>query len=380
MSDDLTPGRGGYPHYMLKEICENPQAVRATVAPRISSSADRILLDELPLSAAELRAISHIYIAASGTSRHAGMAGKIMLQELAEVPVELDYASEFQYRSPMVGPHDLAIFITQSGETADTIGALHAVAARKAKTLAICNVVGASIAQLADAVLYTHAGPEIAIASTKAFTAQLAALFLFAIYLGQLRGTLTAEAVRRHLQQLLAIPDKLETVLQRRSLCEGLAEQYVTASDFLFVGRGIHLAAALDGALKLKEVSYIHAEGYPAGEMKHGPYALIDAAMPCVFLAAKDPWDSSSLTRHAMTIQDMRNVQSKLGRVIAVGVDGDDEIASITKDFVAVPPAPELLLPLLEIVPLQLLAYHIGVRRGLNVDNPRNLVKAVTKE
>jgi glucosamine--fructose-6-phosphate aminotransferase (isomerizing) len=370
----------GYPHYMLKEIFENPRAVRDTVADRVLAAEGRIRLEDIHISDAELRQLSHIKILASGTSRHAGIAGKIMIQELAGIRVEVDYASEFEYCSPMIGPHELTIFITQSGETADTIGALSVAAGKGAKTLAICNVVGSMIAQRADAVIYTHAGPEVAIASTKAFTAQLAALFLFAVYLGEKRGVLPREAAQRHVRELLELPGKLERALGGNSVCEQLAEKYVMASDFLFLGRGVHFPAALDGALKLKEVSYIHAEGYPAGEIKHGPYALIDATMPIVFLAARDTSDAGSMQRYNMTLQNMRDVKARLGRIIAVAVEGSDEVRAITKDVVFIPEAPELLLPLVEIVPLQLLAYHMALQRGLNVDKPRNLVKAVTKE
>jgi glucosamine--fructose-6-phosphate aminotransferase (isomerizing) len=370
----------GYPHYMLKEIFENPCAVRDTVADRVVAAEGRIRLEDIHISDAELRQLSHIKILASGTSRHAGIAGKIMIQELAGIRVEVDYASEFEYCSPMIGPHELTIFITQSGETADTIGALSVAAGKGAKTLAICNVVGSMIAQRADAVIYTHAGTEVAIASTKAFTAQLAALFLFAVYLGEKRGVLPREAAQRHVRELLALPDKLQKALGANSVCEQLAEKYVMASDFLFLGRGVHFPAALDGALKLKEVSYIHAEGYPAGEIKHGPYALIDATMPIVFLAARDANDAGSMQRYNMTLQNMRDVKARLGRIIAVAVEGSDEVRAISKDVIFIPEAPELLLPLVEIVPLQLLAYHMALQRGLNVDKPRNLVKAVTKE
>lgn len=373
------PDKAGYPHFMLKEIFENPRAVRDTIASRVGSG-NGPYLDDIGISGDELKKLTHINLVASGTSRHAGLAGKIMLQDLAGVHAEVHYASEFQYSCPAAGPHELTLLITQSGETADTIGALSAASGKGSKTLAICNVAGSTITRHADAVIYTHAGPEIAIASTKTFTAQLAALFLLSVYLGQLRGQLSPEAARGHIRELRAIPEKLERVLARSSVCEALAEKFFLASDFLFVGRAIHLPAALDGALKLKEVSYIHAEGYPAGEIKHGPYALIDATMPCVFLAGMDPQDPASRLRYDMTLQSMRDVRAKLGRVIAVGVEGCSEVADVTADCIPVPSAPELLLPLLEIVPLQLFAYHIAVRRGLNVDNPRNLVKAVTGE
>jgi glucosamine--fructose-6-phosphate aminotransferase (isomerizing) len=369
-----------FAHHMLKEIFENPQAVRDTVLHRISPEGDRVVLEDFHLSDDELRKVQHIAILASGTSRHAGLAGKIMIQKLAGVRVEVDYASEAEFADQTVASSDLTISITQSGQTRDTISALNAAKAAGSKTLAICNVVGASIAQQADAVIYTYAGPEIAIASTKAFTAQLAALFLFAVYLGQLRGHLTPEEVKAHLAALLELPEKLEKVLETCPCSEGLAEKYFLANDFLFLGRSVHYSAALDGALKLKEVSYIHAEAYPAGEIKHGPYALVDATMPLVCVAGKDASDEGSVLRYNMTLQNMRDVRERLGRVICVAVEGCDEVLEITKDVIFVPSASELLLPLLEIVPLQFLAYYMALRRGLNVDSPRNLVKAVTSE
>ena len=368
-----------FAHHMMREIFENPRAVRDTIVERLSSEGT-IQLQDIHISTEELRRLTQVNILASGTSRHAGLAGKIMLQELAGIRVEVDYASEFEYCRPVIGPHELTILITQSGETADTIGALEAAAAKGSKTLAVCNVAGSLIAKRADAVIYTHAGPELAVASTKAFTAQLAALFLFAVFFGEVRGTLSRDAARHHISELLAIPEKLSRVLKTEPRCRELADKYSMASDFLFLGRGGHLAAAMDGALKLKEVSYIHAEGYPAGELKHGPYALVDAMMPLVFVAGKDPTDPGSMRRYNMTLQNMREVEARLGRIVAIGVEEDDEIRSVAKDFILVPGAPELLLPMLEIVPLQLLAYHVALRRGLNVDAPRNLVKAVTRE
>lgn len=365
---------------MLKEIFENPQAVRDTVLHRISPEGDRVMLEDFHLSDDELRKVEHIAILSSGTSRHAGLAGKIMIQKLAGVRVEVDYASEAEFADDSVHAADLTISITQSGQTRDTISALNAAKAAGSKTLAICNVVGAAIAQQADAVIYTHAGPEIAIASTKAFTAQLAALFLFAVYLGRLRGHLTPQQVREQIAGVLELPAKLEQVLSTCPRAEELAEKYFLANDFLFLGRSAHYSAALDGALKLKEVSYIHAEAYPAGEIKHGPYALVDATMPLVCVAGKDATDEGSVLRYNMTLQNMRDVRERLGRVICVAVEGCDEVLEITKDVIFVPAAPELLLPILEIVPLQFLAYYMALRRGLNVDSPRNLVKAVTSE
>ena len=367
-----------FAHFMLKEIFENPAAVRDTVSPRIDGHG-KIRLEGLHIGEDELRGLTQIHILASGTSRHAGLAGKIMLQELAGVHVDVDYASEFQYGRPESSSQELTIVITQSGETADTIAAIKVAAANGSKTLAIVNVADSMIAKHADSVIVTRAGREVAIASTKAFTAQLAALFLFAVYLGELRGTLSREKARQHLAALQAIPEKLERVLEQNSACEKLAEKYSMATDFLFLGRSVHYPAAMDGALKLKEVSYIHAEAYPTGEIKHGPYALIDALMPIVFIATRDDEDAFSVQRYDVTLQHMRDVKARSGRVIAVAVEGSGEIREITKDIILVPRAPELLLPIIEIVPLQLLAYHIALQRGLNVDHPRNLVKAVTE-
>lgn len=378
--------KGNFPHFMLKEIFENPSAVRDTVrdggpAARTSNAPELPgALQGLKITAEEFRALKKINIIASGTSRHAGLAGQIMMKELAHVSVDVDYASEFEYSNPITGPGELTILITQSGETADTIGALREARAKGAKTLAISNVMGATIAREADAVIYTHAGKEVAIASTKAFTAQLAALYLLAVYLGEVRGTLSCEQARKHIAALMEIPEKIEQVLKRNADCEDIAERNFLANDFLFLARGVHLPVALDGALKLKETSYIHAEGYPAGEVKHGPYALIDATMPVVFLAAYDSDDSGSMLRYQKTLQNMKDVRARLGRVIAITTEGDTEVPKITDQVVFVPKAPEMALPLLEIVPLQLIAYHIACRRGVNVDNPRNLVKAVTVE
>jgi glucosamine--fructose-6-phosphate aminotransferase (isomerizing) len=348
------------------------------VLPRIDGEG-RVRLEGLRIGEDELRRLKQIHILASGTSRHAGLAGKIMLQDLAGVHVDVEYASEFQYSNPEVSSHELTIVITQSGETADTIAAMKVAASKGSKTLAIVNVADSMIAKHADSVIVTNAGREVAIASTKAFTAQLAALFLFAVYLGEVRGTLSREKALRHLGQLQELPEKLERVLEQNSVCEKLAEKYSMAADFLFLGRSVHYPAAMDGALKLKEVSYIHAEAYPTGEIKHGPYALIDALMPIVCIATRDGEDVFSVQRYNITLQHMRDVKERSGKLIAVAVEGSSEIREITKDIVFVPQAAELLLPIVEIVPLQLFAYHIALQRGLNVDHPRNLVKAVTE-
>jgi glucosamine--fructose-6-phosphate aminotransferase (isomerizing) len=378
--DPIMAEKGGFKHFMLKEIYEQPRAVRDTSLGRISQETGKVFLDEMEITEQELRDVKKIYIAACGTSWHAGMAGKYMIERLARVPVELDYASEFRYRDPIMNPEDIALLITQSGETADTIAAQRESKAKGCKTIAICNVVGAMIAREAAGTIYTHAGPEIGVASTKAFTSQLTALFLFALYLAQVRGTVDDEQSRHLITELSKLPGKLETLLNCEEELEDLAKQYQRVQDFLFLGRGVHFPIALEGALKLKEISYIHAEGYAAGEMKHGPNALIDEDLPVVIMATRDDADPESVLRYEKTISNLKEVKARAGRVIAIAVEGDEEIRESADHVVYVPKAPELLLPILEIVPLQLLAYHIAVRRGCDVDQPRNLAKSVTVE
>jgi glucosamine--fructose-6-phosphate aminotransferase (isomerizing) len=294
--------------------------------------------------------------------------------------VEVDYASEFRYRDPIVDSRVLTVVISQSGETADTLAAQREAKQKGSKTLAICNVPGSMVTREASGTIYTHAGPEIGVASTKAFTTQLAALFLLAMHLGRERGALDADAARRLAQGLLGIPAKLEAVLSRDAIYEELARKYFRVDDFLFLGRGIHFPIALEGALKLKEISYIHAEGYPAGEMKHGPIALIDEHMPVVVVAARDASSPASYQLYEKTLSNIQEVKAREGKVIAVASEGDTEVAKLADHVIEIPPAEETLLPLLEIVPLQLLAYHIAVRLGCDVDQPRNLAKSVTVE
>jgi len=294
--------------------------------------------------------------------------------------VEVDYASEWRYRDPIIPSDTITVLISQSGETADTIAAQREAKAKKSKTLAICNVVGSMITREAAGTIYTHAGPEIGVASTKAFTGQLTALYLLALHLGQVRGTLSEEQSRTAMQELTRIPGKLEYLLTQDEKCEQLAKEYVRAQDFLFLGRGIHYPIALEGALKLKEISYIHAEGYPAGEMKHGPNALIDEKLPVVILATRDPNDELSMVRYEKTMSNLKEVKARSGQVIAIATEGDEEIHEGADHVLYVPAAPDQLSPILEIVPLQLLAYHIAVRRGCDVDQPRNLAKSVTVE
>jgi glucosamine--fructose-6-phosphate aminotransferase (isomerizing) len=328
----------------------------------------------------EFARTNKVNIAACGTSWHAGLAGKFMIERLARIPVEVDYASEYRYRDPITGPDALTILITQSGETADTIAAQRESKAKGSKTLAICNVVGAMIAREAAGTIYTHAGPEIGVASTKAFTAQLTALFLFSLFLGQKRNHLSKEQSIKLVQELTRLPAKLESILNHDEVCDDLAKRYQKVQDFLFLGRGIHYPIALEGALKLKEISYIHAEGYPAGEMKHGPNALIDENLPVVVLATRDPDDPDSVLRYEKTMSNIKEVTARSGKVIAIATEGDEDIHEAADHVLFVPKAPELLLPILEVVPLQLLAYHIAVRRGCDVDQPRNLAKSVTVE
>src|SRR5271157_4377477 len=324
--DPIMAEKGGFKHFMLKEIFEQPRAVRDTTLGRVSLDTGKVFLDEMDISEDEFRNLKKVYITACGTSWHAGLAGKFMIERLAKVPVEVDYASEFRYRDPLTGPDDLTILITQSGETADTIAAMRESRAKGSKTLGICNVVGSMIAREADGTIYTHAGPEIGVASTKAFTAQLTALFLFAVYLGQVRGTLDSEQSKRLLTELTLMPGRLESLLTRDEDTEDLAKEYHRAHDFLFLGRGVHYPIALEGALKLKEISYIHAEGYPAGEMKHGPNALIDEDLPVVILATHDKNDPGSVLRYEKTLSNLKEVKARSGTVIAIATDGDEEI------------------------------------------------------
>jgi len=292
----------------------------------------------------------------------------------------VDYASEYRYRDPITTSDSVTLLITQSGETADTIAAQREAKAKGAKTLAICNVVGSMVTREASGTIYTHAGPEIGVASTKAFTAQLTALFLFAVYLANVRRSISFEDAKRYLTELMRMPGKLEALLARDEECEDLAKEYHRVQDFLFLGRGIHYPIALEGALKLKEISYIHAEGYPAGEMKHGPNALIDENLPVVIIATCDRNDPASVQRYEKTMSNVKEVKARGGRVLALATEGDEEIRESVDRLIHVPEAPELLAPILEVVPLQLLAYHIAVRRGCDVDQPRNLAKSVTVE
>lgn len=369
-----------FPHHLIREIFEQPEALRRTITHRVSLAEATVRLEEIRISPEELRALRRIHIVASGTSRHAGMAGEFMMQELANVPVDVDYASEFEYRNPMIGPGELSIFITQSGETADTTASQREARQKGSRTIAISNVAGSTIAREADGFIYTDAGPEISIASTKAFTAQMACLFLFALYLGEIKQTVSKALAWRYISELLGLPDKLETILAAADKVEQLAEIYYRVDDFMFLGRAIHYPIAMDGALKLKEVSLIHAEGYPTGEAKHGPNALIDYRLPLVMIATCDREDPGSVLRYEKNVSNMEGFKKQGGTVIALATEGDETVPSLANHTLFISRAPELLSPILEIVPLQLFAYYVAAKRGLDVDRPRNLVKAVTLE
>ncbi len=378
--DPILAEKGGFKHFMLKEIYEQPRAVRDTTLGRVGLDTGRVFLDEIDIAPEEFARFRQVRIIACGTSWHAALAGKFMIEKLAGIPVEVDYGSEFRYRDPIVSPDSLTVVISQSGETADTLAAQREAKQKGSKTLAICNVVGSMVTREASGTIYTHAGPEIGVASTKAFTCQLTALFLLAMYLGQARKFLDETLSRGLMQELLRIPGKLETVLSNDAIYESLARDLYHASDALYLGRGVHFPMALEGALKLKEVSYIHAEGYPAGEMKHGPNALIDDKLPVVVLAAHDPSSVASRMLYEKTLSNIQEVKAREGIVIAVVTQGDQLVRKTADHVIEIPESNDLLTPILEVVPLQLLAYHIAVRRGCDVDQPRNLAKSVTVE
>jgi glucosamine--fructose-6-phosphate aminotransferase (isomerizing) len=375
--DPVMAEKAGFKHFMLKEIFEQPWAVKETVLGRASVESGRVFLHEIEIPDERLRALERVVILACGTSWHSGLVGKFLIENLARLPVEVDYGSEFRYRDPIVAQNTLAVVITQSGETADTLAALREAKKKGACAIGICNVVGSMATRESDGTVYTHAGPEIGVASTKAFTSQLAALHLLALYLGQVRGTLTPAAVRPHLEALTQLPLLLEKTLQCNSQTKEIAKRFYQRRDFLYLGRGINYPIALEGALKLKEISYIHAEGYPAGEMKHGPIALIDEEMPVVTLAPHD---------HVFEkmVGNVQEVKARGGSVIALATAGHGGLEAHldpTRDvLITVPESHALLAPILFVVPLQLMAYHIAIRRGCDVDQPRNLAKSVTVE
>jgi glucosamine--fructose-6-phosphate aminotransferase (isomerizing) len=378
--DPVQAEKGGYKHFMLKEIYEQPAAVGDTLLGRISLDTDTVHLEDVTFTPEQWKSFKHICILACGTSWHSALAGKHIIESMARIPVEVDYASEYRYRNPVILPDTLFIFITQSGETADTVAAQRMVRETGSKVLTITNVVGSMTTRVADAVLYTRAGPEIGVASTKAFTTQLTCLYLLGLYLGQIHGKTSGATMRQSLDDLKTLPQKMEKLLERADQIEDIAKALFRQTDFLFLARGVHFPIALEGALKLKELSYIHAEGYPAGEMKHGPNALIDENLPVVFLTAYEAGSADSHQRYEKVLNNIKEVKSRDGIIVTVGNEGDTDAIESSDYFIGISPTNELLLPILEVIPLQLLAYHIAVRRGCDIDQPRNLAKSVTVE
>jgi len=364
--------KAGFPHFMLKEIFEQPQSLRNTLRGRLMVEEGTARLGGLNMSPAELRAITRVIITACGTSWHAGMIGEYLIEELARIPVEVEYASEFRYRNPILEPGTLVIAISQSGETADTLAAMREAKRRGARVLGFCNVVGSTIARESDGGVYIHAGPEIGVASTKAFTSQVASLALLTLYLGRL-GELSSELGSELARELEVIPEKIEKILAGAEKVRTIAKAYAHHNNFLYLGRGYNFPVALEGALKLKEISYIHAEGYPAAEMKHGPIALIDQNMPVVFICTQD-------SAYEKVLSNMEEVRARCGKIIVIASEGDDHVATKADQVIYIPRSMGPLTPLLSVVPLQLLSYYIAVERGCDVDQPRNLAKSVTVE
>jgi glucosamine--fructose-6-phosphate aminotransferase (isomerizing) len=371
--DAVAARKGGYPHFMLKEIHDQPRALADTFRGRISLKNGDVSLEGIKLTQSQVKAIKRIHLVACGTAWHACLVGKFMLEEIAGIPAEVDYGSEFRYRSPLMDPQSILLMVSQSGETADTLAATEIARAKKAKILAICNVVDSSIARKAQGVLYTHAGPEISVASTKAFSTQLTALYLLAVALARLNGKLKQADARKLLRDLMHLPTWIEDALKLESDVKELARELMHSQDFLYLGRGLNYPIALEGALKLKEISYIHAEGYPAGEMKHGPIALIDEKMPVVVLAPRDRYFEK-------TIGNLKEVESRGGKVIVLTDDIKTSREVSAFRLLTLPKASHYLTPIVMTIPLQLLAYHIAVHRGTDVDQPRNLAKSVTVE
>ncbi len=372
--------KGGYRHFMLKEIHEQPRAIQDTITGRISRESRQVFLDEANLTEKAFSTIDRIHIVACGTSWHAGLVGKFLLEELARIPVQVDYGSEFRYRDPILDSRALVVAISQSGETADTLAAVREAKAKSARILSICNVVGSMLARESEGTLYTRGGPEIGVASTKAFTCQLVVLFLLALHLARLRGKITPERTEALLGELTRVPNCLQGLLASAGAYEKIAKTMYKSNNCLYLGRGIHYPIALEGALKLKEISYIHAEGYPAGEMKHGPNALIDGNLPVVALAIQDSRDPRSVLRYEKMISNIEEVRAREGIVIVEATEGDTRIAELSDHVIYVPELSDCLAPILLIAPLQLLAYYVAVLRGCDVDQPRNLAKSVTVE
>ena len=375
--DPIMAEKSGYRHFMLKEIFEQPRAAEETLLGRVSVENAKVFLEEIAISDADLRSINKVALVACGTSWHAALVGKFLIERFAGLPVEVDYGSEYRYRDFIVDRHTLVVIITQSGETADTLAALREARKKGARSLAICNVVGSMATRESEGTIYTHAGPEIGVASTKAFTSQLIALNLLSLYLGQIKGSLAEAEARTHITALMQLPKLMEQVLKTSDAVEDVAGRFFNRTDFLYLGRGINYPIALEGALKLKEISYIHAEGYPAGEMKHGPIALIDSTMPVVSIAPNDHVFEKMLG-------NIQEVKARGGSVIALATDGHDTLKSVLDPahdaILYLPRVPEMLSPVAMVLPLQLLAYYVAVRRGCDVDQPRNLAKSVTVE
>ena len=375
--DPIMAEKSGYRHFMLKEIFEQPRAAEETLLGRFSIDTGRVFLEEIAITEADLRRINKVALIACGTSWHAALVGKFLIERFAGLPVEVDYGSEYRYRDFIVDQHTLVVIITQSGETADTLAALREARKKGARSLAICNVVGSMATRESEGTIHTHAGPEIGVASTKAFTSQLVALNLLALFLGQMKGSLSDADAKQHLNALVQLPKLMEHALKASGVAEEVAGRYFGRSDFLYLGRGINYPIALEGALKLKEISYIHAEGYPAGEMKHGPIALIDSNMPVVSIAPNDHVFEKMLG-------NIQEVKARGGSVIAITTEGHDTLKKVLDPaqdaIISLPRVPEMLSPIVMVLPLQMLAYHIAVRRGCDVDQPRNLAKSVTVE
>lgn len=365
--------KGGYEHFMLKEIMEQPETVFDCLRGRLLATEGQIIMSGIDKHLPAFQQAARIMIVACGTSWHAGLVAEYLIETFARIPVEVEYASEFRYRDPVIHPGDIIIAISQSGETADTLVALESAKSKGAFIFGVVNAVGSSIARLSDAGAYTHAGPEIGVASTKAFTGQLAVLMMMALKLGKARGTLADKEYASLLLELEQVPDNIKEILSRQDHIKTLAEKYKDARDFLFLGRGYNFPIALEGALKLKEISYIHAEGYPAAEMKHGPIALVDDQLPVLFVATKD-------TCYEKIVSNMQEIKARKGKVIAIVSKGDTIIPGLADDVIEVPEVPESIAPLLNVIPLQLLSYYTGVAKGLDVDKPRNLAKSVTVE
>jgi len=365
--------KGGFDHFMLKEICEQPRSIKDCLRGRLDSQSGRLVLGGIREYVNKLANADRIVIVACGTSWHAGLVAEYMFEEFCRIPVEVEYASEFRYRNPIVREGDIVIAISQSGETADTLAAIELAKSKGATIFGVCNVVGSSIARNSHAGSYTHAGPEIGVASTKAFTAQLTVLSMICLIVAQKKGTITDQKFHEMLVELENIPAKVEKVLKLNDEIKVIAETFKDATNFLYLGRGYNFPVALEGALKLKEISYIHAEGYPAAEMKHGPIALIDEEMPVVFIATRD-------SSYEKIVSNIQEVKARKGRVIAVVTEGDELIPNMAEFTIEVPAVQETLMPIVSVIPLQLLSYHIAVMRGCNVDQPRNLAKSVTVE